>query len=195
MASQDSDSDDSNTSLLSPTLTSSSIAPSSSLSQAISAVQPSIASSSDPSLLRSRSTKRTSKVWDYYRYERYYIARDTQHRSIWACKLCSRTYIEAGGLKNARKHLRNTHNVAIDTKHNIIVGQTQLGTEKAIARGGSQSQTYKRRRLDGTDRPSTLDPAVLEDLYITWITTHSVAFKMVEYQAFRSYVALLNTTI
>jgi hypothetical protein len=61
----------------------------------------------------------------------------------------------------------------------------------------SAAANSKRRRLDGGINDSgegddgrgqgcDLDPDVLEQLYITWITTCGVAFEMVEKQEFRA---------
>ena len=179
MTSPSSDSDASE-----PRVLVSSPAPSSSLAPSSSPAPSSIALISEPKL-RSSTNKRTSRVWDYCRFPRDTIVRDSLRRSIWQCKLCQQTYTEAGGLKNVRNHLR-THKIHLETRHEAIIGRNQLGIQEAMTRGSSQSQGYKRRRLDGGDRPTTLDPSVLEDLYITWITAHGVPFKMVEYREFRS---------
>ena len=66
-------------------------------------------------------------------------------------------------------------------------------------RAQSDAANHKRRRLDIRDegdnergQGSELDPAVLERLYIAWITTCGVAFEMVERKEFRAFVVILG---
>ena len=50
----------------------------------------------------------------------------------------------------------------------------------------NQNPDYKRRRLDNTIDTKTLDPDMLEDLYVKWITACGVSFNMVGRPEFRA---------
>jgi ribosomal protein L37AE/L43A len=143
------------------------------------------------------SQKRTSEVWDHSFYSRHKITLNKQGQSIWRCKYCSKTYVDSGGTSNAKKHLHKHHSRQIHSQNEKRVKGHQGQIDMAEFRAQSNSANRKRRRLDGGVNDSEagdygrgqgcdLNPDVLEQLYIAWITTCGVAFEMAEKQEFRA---------
>ena len=143
--------------------------------------------------------KRTSEVWDHSFYSRHKITRNSKGQSIWRCKYCSKTYVDTGRTGNAKAHLVKHHSRQIQTQNEKRIKGYQQTIDMAQFRAQSDAANYKRRRLDirdegdnGRGQGSELDPAVLEQLYVAWITTCGVAFEMVERKEFRAYVLILR---
>jgi ribosomal protein L37AE/L43A len=143
------------------------------------------------------SQKRTSEVWDHSFYSRHKITLNKQGQSIWRCKYCSKTYVDSGGTSNAKKHLHKHHSRQIQSQNEKRVKGYQGQIDMAEFRAQSNAANRKRRRLDGGVNDSVagedgrgqgcdLNPDVLEQLYVTWITTCGVALEMVEKQEFRA---------
>lgn len=137
--------------------------------------------------------KRTSEVWDHSFYSRHHVKLNNKGQSIWRCKYCVKTYIESGGTGNAKTHLIKHHNRQIHTSNEKRIKGYQQTIDMAQFRAHSDAANHKRRRLDtgefdedGRGEGCELDPAVLEQLYIAWITTCGIAFEMVEKQEFRA---------
>jgi hypothetical protein len=137
--------------------------------------------------------KRTSEVWDHSFYSRHKITKNSKGQSIWRCKYCPKTYVETGGTGNAKAHLVKHHSRQIQTQNEKRIKGYQQTIDMAQFRAQSDAANYKRRRLDvrdegdnGRGQGSELDPAVLEQLYVAWITTCGVAFEMVERKEFRA---------
>lgn len=137
--------------------------------------------------------KRTSEVWDHSFYSRHKITENSKGQSIWRCKYCSKTYVDAGGTGNAKTHLIKHHSRQIQTQNEKRIKGYQHTIDMAQFRAQSDGANHKRRRLDVEDegdeergRGNELDPAVLEQLYVAWITTCGVAFEMVERKEFRA---------
>jgi ribosomal protein L37AE/L43A len=122
--------------------------------------------------------KRTSEVWDHSFYSRHKITRNSKGQSIWRCKYCSKTYVDTGGTGNAKAHLVKHHSRQIQTQNEKRIKGYQQTIDMAQFRAQSDAANHKRRRLDIRDegdnergQGSELDPAVLEQLYVAWITT------------------------
>jgi hypothetical protein len=70
----------------------------------------------------------------------------------------------------------------------------QTSIKEAMARG--QETYHKRRRLaEEPDTEHTMDPAVLEHLYVRWITACSISFRMVSREEFRALLHYLNPEV
>ena len=56
------------------------------------------------------------------------------------------------------------------------------------------SEIEEKRHLHGQSNAScqALDPAVLEQLYVRWIMTHSVSFSQSSWTKFRSFLEYIN---
>lgn len=137
--------------------------------------------------------KRTSEIWDHSFWPRNEIHRDRKGRSIWKCLYCSQDYVDTG-TSNARTHLKLKHSNEVATHHKNRVGGYQQQIDFSKARVKSQQTNYKRRKLDGEiEDPNAeeqgqrdIDPAVLEDLYVAWITACGISFEMVTRDEFRA---------
>jgi hypothetical protein len=139
--------------------------------------------------------KRTSEVWDHSFYSRHRITLNKKGQSIWRCKYCSKTYIDTGGTGNAKAHLLKHHGHQIQSQNEKRIKGYQGKIDMAEFRALADTANHKRRRLDGSTIDDDndgrglgcdLDAAVLEQLYVAWITTCGVAFEMVEKQEFRA---------
>lgn len=132
------------------------------------------------------AAKRTSSIWDHCYFPRTTIVRDNRKRSIWRCAYCTQVYMESGGTKNARAHLRSKHSRQIKTTHDVRIGGYQERINMSEFRVNTQNIEYKRRRLDNTTDTNSINPAVLEDLYVAWITSCGIPFEMVTREEFRA---------
>jgi hypothetical protein len=107
--------------------------------------------------------------------------------------------VDTGGTGNAKTHLVKHHSRQIQTQNEKRIKGYQQTIDMAQFRAQSDAANHKRRRLDIRDegdnergQGSELDPAVLEQLYVAWITTCGVAFEMVERKEFRAFVVILG---
>lgn len=141
--------------------------------------------------------KRTSEVWEHSFYSRHKITLDKQGRSIWRCKYCTQVYVDTGGTGNALRHLKKHHGRQIQSQNEKRIDRYQGHIDMAEFRAQSTVANNKRRRYDGgyveADEEDDergpgreLDPTVLEQLYVEWISTCGVAFEMVEKDEFRA---------
>jgi ribosomal protein L37AE/L43A len=141
--------------------------------------------------------KRTSEVWEHSFYSRHKITLDKQGRSIWRCKYCTQVYVDSGGTGNALRHLKKHHGRQIQNQNEKRIDRYQGHINMAEFRAQSAVANSKRRRYDGgyveaeedddgRGPGRELDPAVLEQLYVEWISTCGVAFEMVEKDEFRA---------
>ena len=64
----------------------------------------------------------------------------------------------------------------------------QHSIQESMARVAAQNLQHKRRKLDTGEHERKLDPAVLEDLYVNWLTAYGVSFEMASHDEFRAYV-------
>ncbi|OAF55430.2 hypothetical protein VC83_08272 [Pseudogymnoascus destructans] len=70
----------------------------------------------------------------------------------------------------------DAHSIDIMSSQAAKVLSQQTSIKEAMARG--QETSYKRRRLaEEPDTEHTMDPAVLEHLYVRWIMSHHVAIQ------------------
>jgi hypothetical protein len=53
-------------------------------------------------------------------------------------------------------------------------------------RVNAQNLEHKRRRLENETDTNSINPAMLEDLYVTWITSCGIPFEMVTRDEFRA---------
>ena len=77
-----------------------------------------------------------------------------------------------------RKHLKNKHRIDIQSSNEIRINSYQQGITESFARAQEGGERYKRRRLDSGKGEGLLDPDVLEDLYLRWITAANIPFEM-----------------
>lgn len=130
--------------------------------------------------------RRTSRIWQHYSYDPDVVIRDAKGEKIWKCKYCKKTYKERGGTVNALLHLQKSHKITENTSHQERIGGYQSSIQESMARVAAQNLQFKRRKLDNTLYASPLDPAVLEDLYVKWLTACGVPFQMAAQPEFRA---------
>lgn len=149
---------------------------------------------SSSSITTSTATKRRySKVWHYTPVGRNEVTLNAKGKSIWRCKYCTKEYLESGGTTVISAHLRDRHNIDISSTQESRTALMQATIVDAFERG-QQTTDYKRRCLS-TIATHNLDPAVLEQLYVRWITTYSVSFRMAKQAEFRALLCFLNPEI
>ena len=147
--------------------------------------------STSPQLLSSSVTQRnrTSFVWKHMPGPVNTIYARGQ-RVYWRCKYCTKEYRESGGTGYIALHLKAAHDI-----HDIAKQQHASSQQLSIASAfqqGEESQ-YKRRRLNTL--PSSINPATLEQLFVRWISSCSIAFRIVERSEFRDLLFFLNPGI
>ena len=111
-------------------------------------------------------------------------------RVYWRCKYCTKEYRESGGTGYIALHLKTAHDI-----HDIVKQQKASAQQLSIASAfqqGEESQ-YKRRRLNSL--PSSLNPVTLEQLFVRWISSCSIGFRMAERPEFRDLLFFLNPGI
>lgn len=149
---------------------------------------------SSPSITTSAATKRRySKVWYYTPVGRNEVALNAKGKSIWRCKYCAKEYLESGGTTVISTHLKDRHNIDISSTPENRTALMQATIVDAVEKT-HQTAGYKRRCLS-TIATNDVDPAVLEQLYVEWITTCSVSFRMVKQAEFRALLCFLNPAI
>jgi hypothetical protein len=155
------------------------------------------ASASDISspILSTSYRRRTADIWQHCLYPQSTVIRNKQGAVVWTCRICRIQYMISGGTATIRKHLTNKHRLDVSSSNETRINGYQQGIDESFARvqASQQSSQYKRRRLDSSKDEGLLDPAVLEDLYIRWITAASIPFEMVGNNEFRQYIPLLFT--
>jgi hypothetical protein len=147
-----------------------------------------------PSTTTLATTKRRySKVWHHTPVDHNKVTLNANGKSIWQCKYCAKEYLESGGTTIIAGHLKDKHNINISSTQEARTALMQANISDAFERA-QQSSDYKRRCLS-TTKSHNLDPAVLEQLYIRWITTCSVSFRMATLPEFRALLGYLNPEI
>lgn len=136
------------------------------------------------SSIRSKKRARTSQVWDHTPFERNAIIKNVRDRVIWRCKYCRKEYLEDGGTTIIVAHLKE-HKIDISSAQVQRTVAIQSNIANAFARAEQQSD-HKRRCLAPINGESTIEPAVLEHLYVQWITSCGIAFRMVTIPEFRA---------
>ena len=137
------------------------------------------------------ATRRSSKVWDHTPAGKYDVIRNHKGKSIWQCRYCLKEYIESGGTAIIAGHLK---------EHGIIISSTKetrtVSIQSSIANAFHKAeQTNHKRRCLSNVAARDLEPAVLEQLYVQWITTCSVSFRMATLAEFRALLHYLNPEI
>ena len=144
-----------------------------------------------PQLLSSSvlQRSRTSFVWKHMPGPVNSIYTRGQ-RVYWRCKYCTKEYRESGGTGYIALHLKTAHDIH-DTAKQQRASSQQLSIASAFQQG--EESQYKRRRLNSL--PSSLNPATLEQLFVRWISSCSIGFRMAERSEFRDLLFFLNPGI
>jgi hypothetical protein len=147
------------------------------------------------------ATKRTSSIWDHSYYPRAEIHRNTKGQSIWRCAYCTQEYVDTG-TKNQRNHLNTNHGSKLRTYHQERIGEYQGRIDLAQWRVDAQEGSHKRRKLGkGIEEETTkensragrdIDPDMLENLYVQWVTACGISFAMVTREEFRALVTQIS---
>ena len=162
-----------------------SVAPDSSISANYNTIQLVLSPSTVSTPSRS-SNRRTSLVWDYTSFNnRNQVVLNKDNKVIWCCRYCPQEYVESGGTAIIFSHLNKAHEIDPRTLQETVKSKAQ-GTIKAAFELAVQSGEHKRRRLDSQISTETLDPTVLERLYVQWLTRCGIPFVMVQRVEFRA---------
>jgi hypothetical protein len=137
------------------------------------------------------ATRRSSKVWDHTPAGKYDVIRNHKGKSIWQCRYCLKEYVESGGTAIITGHLKE-HGIIISSTQEIRTASIQSNIADAFHKA---EQTNHKRRCLSNFAARDLDPAVLEQLYVQWITTCSVSFRMATLAEFRALLHYLNPEI
>jgi RimJ/RimL family protein N-acetyltransferase len=135
--------------------------------------------------------RRFSKVWDHTPVGKYDIVRNHNGKSIWQCRYCLKEYIESGGTTIITGHLKE-HGISISSTQETRTASIQNNITDAFHKA---EQSNQKRRCLSTIATHDLDPAVIEQLYVRWITTCSVSFRMATLPEFRALLCYLNPEI
>ena len=149
---------------------------------------------SSPSITTSTTTKkRYSKVWHHTPVHCNEVTLNTKGKSIWRCKYCLKEYLESGGTTVITNHLKDQHHIDICSAQEARTTSIQANIVDAFEKA-QQTTNHKRRCLSSiTSR--NLDPSVIEQLYVRWITTCGVSFRMATLSEFRALLHYLNPEI
>jgi len=112
-------------------------------------------------------------------------------KAVWRCKYCRKEYQETSGTAVVTTHLSDAHAIAITSMQAIKTLSRQSNISEAFQRGQGD---YKRRCLSTVDT-QTLDPTVLEHLYIRWIVSCGVSFRMASREEFQTLLQYLNPEV
>jgi hypothetical protein len=143
------------------------------------------------SSISSTATRRFSKVWDHTPVGRYDIVRNRKGKSVWQCKYCLKEYVESGGTTIITGHLKE-HGVTVSTNQETRIASIQSNIADAFQKA---EQTDHKRRCLSNIATRDLDPSIIEQLFVRWITTCSVSFRMATLSEFRSFLCYLNPEI
>ncbi|CEJ82383.1 Putative Transposase-like protein [[Torrubiella] hemipterigena] len=125
---------------------------------------------------------------------RYYNQRTRKEE--WRCKYCDKAYSCSGRTAAPAKHLTDSH----PTGHGLSKGSPRVAKVSNIrtileqARLTAEENPRKRRRLNNQYGDS-MDPNQLEVLYVRFITSCSLPFRLVECPEFRALLNYLNADI
>jgi hypothetical protein len=138
------------------------------------------------SVSNQKAKGRTSQVWNHCSFPPDAIVHNARGKSIWQCKYCFTILQEKGGTGHMITHLREKCKINLQTSHEARIERYQQGIEESFRNVINQNPDYKRRRLNTTTYTESVDPSILEDLYVKWITSCGVSFNMVGREEFRS---------
>jgi hypothetical protein len=120
--------------------------------------------------------QRTSKIWQYSRTSQNGdLLFDKDGDTVWICKNCSKTYKEKSGTTKPAKHLVK----CLQTQAEIIEQNDDEHQDQQAL------QSYSLGKLD-SDR--------LEELYLSWVTSHSVPEEQVCWPEFRDFLDYVSPT-
>jgi len=157
--------------------------PSSSISQA-SSLRP--GNRSAPKKRRGR----TSWIWEHIPNDNINtIYVDSEGNIVWKCKYCLAVYAETTGTGICERHLGRLHQITKISSQ----AQKQIARESTIdaAFARAAKTSYKRRCLTSLEL-DTIDPAVLEQLYVRFLTACNIPFHLVQREEFRTLIRYIN---
>ena len=137
------------------------------------------------------ANRRSSKVWDHTPVGRCDIIHNHQSKPIWRCKYCLKEYLESSRTKIIVGHLKG-HGIDISSTQEIRTSLIQSNIADAFDKA---EQTNHKRRCLSTITTQALDLAVIEQLYVRWITTCRVSFRIATLVEFRALLYYLNPEI
>jgi hypothetical protein len=114
-------------------------------------------------------------------------------RMEWRCKYCPKKYLLNGGTRCPKVHLRAIHLIDEKSPRDNKVKKRQLSMEDSITM--AKKYPHSRRRLSEEASGLSIDPDVLEKLYINFLASCNQPFRLVECSAFRSLLSFLNEDV
>jgi hypothetical protein len=109
----------------------------------------------------------------------------------WRCKYCSKSYCTNGGTRIIQNHLQSSHHLEESSSREILLKKRQVSIEDALTQAGESRVT--RRRL--TTGGNSLNPDIVEVLFVKLTTTGNLPLQLVELPEFRDFLYYLNTDI
>ena len=111
------------------------------------------------------------------------------------CKYCPKKYTVNRGTRCIKAHLKYSHEVTELSPRAEKAQKRQRSIEEAIVAGTENPQ--KRRFFEVIDNdnlstPSTLNPDVLEVLYVNMVASYNLPLRFVQCEAFREFIQYLN---
>ena len=118
---------------------------------------------------------------------------------VWPCKYCAasgtkKEYLCSGGTRNIETHLAKSHNIFESSPMEKRLEAQQLSIQEALD-SAELNPSKKRKLTEETPYEKILDGAVLESLYVRWISTDNQALRLVQCPEFRALLTYLNSNI
>ena len=117
----------------------------------------------------------------------------TNGRVEWRCKYCPKKYLLNGGTRCPKAHLCAIHSINETSARDNRTRKRQLLMEDSVAM--AKKHPHSRRRLSDEASGLSIDPDVLEKLYINFLASCNQPIRLVECSAFRSLLSFLNEDI
>jgi len=114
------------------------------------------------------------------------VVKNRSGKTCWQCKYCKVVYLDKGGTTHIYDHLLERHNINLKNEREVHQERTQQTIQESYANVDAQKPDHKRRRLIHSNVPEALDPDILEDLYVKWISACGVSMNMCARPEFRA---------
>jgi len=158
-----------------------------------------VAANAEVPRLSSKSKPRTSWIFHHMpdKDPETVYKNSITSKEEWRCRYCPKTYALSGGTAAPTAHLidpisKKGHGLAKNSPRETKAKNQQSTIENAIAT--AESQNFKRRKLNH-EPGDTINPGILEVLYVQFLVACSLPFRLVECPEFRAFLYYLNNEI
>ena len=122
-----------------------------------------------------------------------------KHVRVYRCRLCTakgnkniKEYETAGGTNHFRAHLQKHHNVAVPTLSDIAVDKHTAEAANITNTELWNSNIRASSKRERSTTASSVNAVELRALFLNWLATNNILFKMVESHAFRAFLQYVN---